>query len=68
MFISLIPYVYNVFINDISVKGPSLCYNKLEIANYSGIYRFVIKHLVNFNRVLFLNKLAGITIVVKKSN
>ena len=61
----LIPKVANVFLDDITVRGPVLWYEDEE--TLPGIRRAVLEHLQNLDKVLVNCELAGLTIAVAKS-
>jgi hypothetical protein len=52
------------FLDDIRVKGPKTDYNNEEIK--PRLRRFVVKHIVDLNKVLLDIKRAGITVAIKK--
>ena len=56
---------YLPFLNDISVKGLRIIYDNKKIV--SNIYKYILKHLINLNRVLADLKRARYTISDKKS-
>ena len=56
---------YNPFINNISIKGLKIDYDKEEIL--PSIYRFILKYIQNLNEVLYNIERVGITISREKS-
>jgi protein involved in polysaccharide export with SLBB domain len=62
--IDYISYVAIPFLDDIRVKGPKTDYNNEEIR--PRLRRFVVKHIVDLNKVLSDVKRAGITVAIKK--
>ena len=61
----LIPDVCRIFLDDFTIKGPNINYNKEEIKY--NIYHYMIKYFQNINKVLINCKLVGIIVLVVKS-
>ncbi len=61
----LIPYDYDPFVDDVSVKGPMSQYNDEEV--FPGVHWFVIEHIQSLDRMLVCIKRARCTISRTKS-
>ena len=58
-----ISYNARPFLDDVSIKGPKTRYNNKVIYNREGdIRRFVVKHIVTLDKVLYDIERAGLTV------
>ncbi|KAK1780022.1 hypothetical protein QBC45DRAFT_324900, partial [Copromyces sp. CBS 386.78] len=55
------------YFNNIYIKSLRIDYNREEI-NIKGIKKYVLKYLININKVLFNIELAGGIIIITKFN
>ncbi|KAK1777400.1 hypothetical protein QBC45DRAFT_330704, partial [Copromyces sp. CBS 386.78] len=55
------------YFNNIYIKSPRINYNREEI-NVKGIRKYVLKYLINIDKILFNVELAGGIIIITKSN
>ncbi|RCI14404.1 hypothetical protein L249_5981, partial [Ophiocordyceps polyrhachis-furcata BCC 54312] len=61
----LIPKVYNIFVDNIPIRGLETIYDNEEAL--PRIRRYIFEHLISLNKVLVNIKLASCTIARKKS-
>lgn len=64
----LVPYLHNwakLFLDDVKIKGPKIIYNNKKLA--PGIWRYVVEHIQNLDKVLLDLEQARIIISKAKS-
>jgi hypothetical protein len=60
------PYIIMLYLDDIRVKGLKMRYNNKGVSRLLGVYRFILEHIQNLDKVLVDFKYIDIIVVVIK--